>query len=66
VNALYPWEAAIIGIVAGPVYHVTSHLVRKLRVDDALDACAGKLNYDYWCMVQQLYQGFSLAYIHYE
>lgn len=40
-NVYYPWEAAVIGIGAGPTYHLVSYLVKKVKVDDTLDACAG-------------------------
>ena len=41
-NVVYTWGACVIGLVAGIVYSVWSLIVRKLKVDDPLDAVAGK------------------------
>ena len=41
-NALAPWGAAIVGVVSGVVYVVWSYAVCKLKIDDPLDAVAGK------------------------
>mmetsp|Transcript_7809 Transcript_7809/g.24868 ORF Transcript_7809/g.24868 Transcript_7809/m.24868 type:complete len:467 (+) Transcript_7809:98-1498(+) len=35
-----PWEAAIIGLIGGMVYQGTSMLMRRLKVDDVVDAFA--------------------------
>ena len=41
-NAVHPYAAFIIGIIAGMAYVAWSTLVLRLRVDDPLDAVAGK------------------------
>ncbi|KAL4224963.1 ammonium transmembrane transporter [Mactra antiquata] len=38
VNAIYPWEACLLGLLAGPTYHITTHCVTRLKVDDPLEA----------------------------
>merc|ERR1711937_409389 len=35
-----PWEAVIIGFVGGGVYQGTSMLIRRLKIDDVVDAVA--------------------------
>jgi len=39
-NVLYPWGAAILGSLSGMTYHLWSWIVRRLKVDDPLDAVA--------------------------
>lgn len=39
------WGAVLTGVIAGIVYQLTSILVERLRVDDPLDAVAGKCLY---------------------
>ena len=43
-NAMYPWAACAIGCLAGVVFHFSSFLVRRVGVDDPVDAVAGKRN----------------------
>jgi len=39
-NVVHPWTAIIIGIIAALFYHAGSCLMRKLQIDDPLDAFA--------------------------
>jgi Amt family ammonium transporter len=39
-NVVSPWAAIVIGVVAAFVYHLASCTMRKLRIDDPLDAFA--------------------------
>ena len=41
-NAVHPYAAFVIGIIAGMAYVAWSTLMLRLRVDDPLDAVAGK------------------------
>ena len=41
-NAVHPSAALVIGIIAGMAYVGWSTLMLRLRVDDPLDAVAGK------------------------
>ncbi len=41
-DALQPWAACIVGIGAGLVYILVATLVTKAKIDDPLDAVAGK------------------------
>jgi len=41
-NDLYAWAALFIGIAAGLAYIAWHHLVLYIRVDDPIDAVAGK------------------------
>ena len=41
-NAVHPYAAFVIGIIAGMAYVGWSTLMLRLRVDDPLDAVAGK------------------------
>ena len=40
---MYPWSAAVLGLLAGVTFHLWSFIVRSLKVDDPLDAVAGNL-----------------------
>jgi hypothetical protein len=39
-NVIEPWAAWVIGIVGGCVFRGVSHLVHRMKVDDAVDAAA--------------------------
>ena len=39
-NVFQPWASFIIGVISGPVYLGTSWLMKKMRLDDPLDAVA--------------------------
>lgn len=41
-NAVHPYAAFVIGIIAGMAYVAWSTLMVRVRVDDPLDAVAGK------------------------
>ena len=41
-NAVHPYAAFVIGIIAGMAYVGWSTLMLRLKVDDPLDAVAGK------------------------
>lgn len=41
-NAMYMWGAFITGVVASIVYYFVAILMVKLKVDDPLDAVAGR------------------------
>ena len=41
-NAVHPYAAVIIGLIAGIAYVAWSTVVLKLKIDDPLDAVAGK------------------------
>ena len=41
-NAVHPYAAFVIGIIAGMAYVAWSTLMLRVRVDDPLDAVAGK------------------------
>ena len=41
-NAVHPYAAFVIGIIAGMAYVAWSTVLLRLRVDDPLDAVAGK------------------------
>ena len=43
-NVVYPWGAAVIGTVAGMAYIAWSSAMVALKVDDPLDAVAGKVS----------------------
>ena len=43
-NVVHPYAAFVIGIIAGIAYVAWSTLVVKLKIDDPLDAVAGKKN----------------------
>ena len=40
-NTMYPWGAALTGLVAGFAFKFWSWLLVKIKVDDPLDAVAG-------------------------
>lgn len=42
-NDLYPWSAVVIGAIAGISFMTWRYLVLKMKIDDPLDAVAGKL-----------------------
>ena len=50
-NVIYPWGACIVGTIAGIAYHLWSFIVRKLKVDDPLDAVAGKLLFSFFSIL---------------
>ena len=41
-NAIHPYAAVVIGVIAGMAYVAWSTVVLKLKIDDPLDAVAGK------------------------
>jgi len=41
-NAVHPYAAFVIGIIAGMAYVAWSTVLLRLKVDDPLDAVAGK------------------------
>ena len=41
-NAVYPYASLIIGVIAGLAYVAWSTAMLRLKVDDPLDAVAGK------------------------
>ena len=41
-NAVHPYAAFVIGIIAGIAYVAWSTIMLRVRVDDPLDAVAGK------------------------
>lgn len=41
-DALHQWAAAVVGIGAGVSYYVLAVVVVRARIDDPLDAAAGK------------------------
>ena len=41
-DVVAPWGAAVIGAIAGVVYHLASFAVCAMKVDDPIDAVAGK------------------------
>ena len=41
-NAVHPYAAFVIGIIAGMAYVAWSTLMLRFKVDDPLDAVAGK------------------------
>ena len=43
-NVVLPYAAFVIGIIAGIAYVAWSTLVVKLKIDDPIDAVAGKKN----------------------
>jgi Amt family ammonium transporter len=46
--ALRPWQAALVGIVSVPVYLFSSALLKKLKIDDAIDASPVHLFCGFW------------------
>uniref|UniRef100_A0A6U5E2K1 Ammonium transporter AmtB-like domain-containing protein n=1 Tax=Corethron hystrix TaxID=216773 RepID=A0A6U5E2K1_9STRA len=46
-----PWAAAVVGMVAGVIYLLVSHLLIKLRIDDAVDAIPVHLGGGLWGVV---------------
>ena len=41
-NTVFPWAAFVIGSFGGVVYMTWSYLIVKMKIDDPLDAVAGK------------------------
>ncbi len=41
-NVMYMWGAAVVGVLAGLSYLFWSWLMVKMKIDDPLDAFAGK------------------------
>ena len=50
-NAVHPYAAFVIGIIAGIAYVAWSTVMLRVKVDDPLDAVAGKCHQN----IQQLY-----------
>ncbi|KAK3101388.1 hypothetical protein FSP39_003194 [Pinctada imbricata] len=50
-NAMAPWGACILGIISSIVYTSVSYLLKKLRIDDPLDAVAVHLGGGTWGVI---------------
>ncbi|KAK3103680.1 hypothetical protein FSP39_020979 [Pinctada imbricata] len=50
-NSMYPWGACILGIISSVVYTAVSYLLKKLRIDDPLDAVAVHLGGGTWGVI---------------
>ncbi|XP_052801078.1 putative ammonium transporter 1 isoform X2 [Mya arenaria] len=58
-NVYYPWGACILGVISGIAFHLWSWIVRKLGVDDPLDAVAVHYGGGSWGVI-------ALAFLHKE
>nr|ATC20499.1 ammonium transporter 1 [Tridacna squamosa] len=56
-DSMYPWGACILGCVSGIVFHIYSALLRKLHVDDPLDAVAVHFGGGSWGVI-------AIAFLH--
>eukprot|EP00122_Pirum_gemmata_P000017 Pgem_evm1s7 len=62
-NAVEPWAAFVIGVIAGVVYTAWSFGIAKLKIDDPLDAVAVHLGCGMWgVLAGPLFANPNLAY----
>ena len=50
-NVVYPWAAFVIGLGGGAAFKLTSHLVHRAGIDDAIDAAAVHLGPGFWGLI---------------
>ncbi|CAH1780971.1 unnamed protein product [Owenia fusiformis] len=50
-NSVYPWGAAIIGVISAFTFLAWSYLVAKLKIDDPLDAVAVHMGGGIWGLI---------------
>lgn len=50
-NVVYPWAAFVIGMGGGAAFKLTSHLVHRAQIDDAIDAAAVHMGPGFWGLI---------------